>query len=343
MTQSETADSLYALYENCDPALLKRTREAVGMDEGVLARLACLSTAQVRQLEAGGGGLFYSITIKRQAYKRVMMVLGADPPTHAPVSGGEASTESAAATQASSHTTIENIVALSSKSDYLERKPIQDFFLDMRYRLLAHKQFLSALVFLLLALALLVFNARLTSSFPDAPATAEVTPAKQSETSPPIKSAAPPASTAAVSASVAPTVASPAPAAAGSAATVASPAPAVPASAALASKGVATHSGACAFEAGPLAEVVSTSTSKPPNYVYVVSPVATQVCVVDGSKKATLLDLRANEGRSVYGNPPWQLSGNALKDAQIFFQGFRIKVPEGHEKHFKLLENASAQ
>ena len=106
MTQSETADSLYDLYENCDPALLKRTRQAVGMDEGVLARMACLSTAQVRQLEAGGGSLFYSITIKRQAYKRVMMVLGADPPTHAPVVSAEQAHTSAEVANASSKDTI---------------------------------------------------------------------------------------------------------------------------------------------------------------------------------------------------------------------------------------------
>jgi hypothetical protein len=44
----------------------------------------------------------------------------------------------------------------------------------------------------------------------------------------------------------------------------------------------------------------------------------------------------------VYGSPPWQLSGNALKDAQIFFQGVRVKAPEGQEQHFKLMEKPSA-
>jgi transcriptional regulator with XRE-family HTH domain len=132
MTQSETAASLYELYENCDPGLLKRTRQAAGMDEGVLARRACLSTAQVRQLESGGTGLFYSITIKRQAYKRLMMILGADPPIHAPLSEAEATTASSHAAQPDHKETIENIVALSSKSDYLVRQPVKDFFLDMR-------------------------------------------------------------------------------------------------------------------------------------------------------------------------------------------------------------------
>ena len=151
MTHIESADSLYQLYENCDPELLKRTRQNVGMDEGVLARMACLSTAQVRQLESGGGGLFYSITIKRQAYKRLMMILGAEPPTHAPLSQADTKAETPSPIgQVQQKETIDNIVALSSKSDYLEKRPIQDFFLDLRYRLMAHRQLVGSFLFLLL-------------------------------------------------------------------------------------------------------------------------------------------------------------------------------------------------
>jgi hypothetical protein len=35
------------------------------------------------------------------------------------------------------------------------------------------------------------------------------------------------------------------------------------------------------------------------------------------------------------------LSGNALKDAQIFFQGVRVKAPDGQEQQFKLMEKPS--
>lgn len=339
MNPSETADSLYDLYENCDPALLKRTREAMGMDEGVLARMACLSTAQVRQLEAGGDTLFYSITIKRQAYKRVMMVLGADPPTHAPAVFTEQAHTNVEVANASSKNTIENIVALSSKSEYLERKPVKDFFLDMRYRMVAHKQFLSALLFLLVALSLLTLNWRSTTNTPQPPAQEEAkqATATQQERAATAANPAPLASAAAeVSPAVAPTPPTTAAAPAVAPAPATSPAPLVVASAPAKPQSVAAA--ACTFAAGPLAQVVSASSNKPPNYVYVVSPVPAAVCVVDAGKKATLLELRPNEGRSVYGSPPWQLSGNSLQEVQIFFQGVRVKGPEGSEQHFTLLE-----
>ena len=349
MTQSETTDSLYDLYENCDPALLKRTREAVGMDEGVLARMACLSTAQVRQLESGGTGLFYSITIKRQSYKRLMMILGADPPIHAPMPVAEATTASPHAAQPDHKETIENIVALSSKSDYLVRQPVKDFFLDLRYRIVAHRQSLGALLFLLAAVVLLVLNWRgalMVTSQPSTPETkAEAAPAVVA------KSVAP--ATAVVVSATAP-VATPASSpAASAAATTSSTASSLPSppvvtasitnvpAVAAAAKPVVTGTKACAHAEEKLTEVVSVSANKPPNYVYLTSPVQTTVCVVDGSKKATVLELRPNEGRSVYGSPPWQLSGNALKDAQIFFQGVRVKAPEGQEPHFKLMEKPS--
>ena len=335
MTQSETTDSLYDLYENCDPALLKRTREAVGMDEGVLARRACLSTAQVRQLESGGTGLFYSITIKRQAYKRLMMILGADPPIHAPLSEAEATTTSSHAAQPDHKETIENIVALSSKSDYLVRQPVKDFFLDLRYRIVAHRQSLGALLFLLAAVVLLVLNWRGaltgTSQSNTAETKAEAAPAVVAKSVAPTPAVVTPVTTpieTPATTSVATPVAPPASEVKAVVAPVAQPAVAVP-------KG-------CGHSEEKLSEVVSASANKPANYVYLTSPVLTTVCVVDGSKKATVLELRPNEGRSVYGSPPWQLSGNALKDAQIFFQGVRVKAPDGQEQHFKLMEKPSA-
>lgn len=331
MTQSETAASLYELYENCDPALLKRTREAVGMDEGVLARMACLSTAQVRQLESGGTGLFYSITIKRQAYKRLMMILGADPPIHAPLSVAEESIATSHTTQSDHKETIENIVALSSRSDYLVRQPVKDFFLDLRYRIVANRQSLGALLFLLAAVVLLVLNWRgaltVTSQTSTAETKAEAAPAVAA------KSVAP--TTVVVASATAP-VETPASSPANEIKAVVSP------TVAPVEKPVVASTKACAHAEEKLTEVVSASANKPPNYVYLTSPVQTTVCVVDGSKKATVIELRPNEGRSVYGSPPWQLSGNALKDTQIFFQGVRVKAPEGQEQHFKLMEKPSA-
>lgn len=76
------SDSLVqSAYARCDPVYLRELREATGMDIHILARNACLSVGQVRELESDvGGNFFYSDTIKRQAYKRVMVLLGAEPP-----------------------------------------------------------------------------------------------------------------------------------------------------------------------------------------------------------------------------------------------------------------------
>jgi len=79
MTPSDSTS--LSVYERCDPAYLRDLREAAGMDIYILARNACLSVGQVRELESGQNGhYFYSDTIKRQAYKRVAMLLGAAPP-----------------------------------------------------------------------------------------------------------------------------------------------------------------------------------------------------------------------------------------------------------------------
>jgi hypothetical protein len=209
----------------------------------------------------------------------------------------------------------------------LVRQPVKDFFLDMRYRIVAHRQSLGALLFLLAAVVVLVLNWRGALMGTSQPSTAETKP-----------EAAP----VAVAKSVAPTPAVEAPVAK----PVAPPieAPASEAKAVVATPVTPTVAGAkaCVHTEEKLTEVVSVSANKPPNYVYVTSPVQTTVCVVDGGKKVTVLELRPNEGRSVYGSPPWQLSGNALKDAQIFFQGVRVKAPDGQEQHFKLMEKPSA-
>ena len=79
MSSSEHSkpESKRSVYDTCDPAYLRQLREDAGMDLIVLARTACLSVAKVRQLESHDSDhLFYSDAIKRQAYKRLLMILG---------------------------------------------------------------------------------------------------------------------------------------------------------------------------------------------------------------------------------------------------------------------------
>jgi len=56
------------------------------MDTHILAKTACMSLAQVRELEQGTEtGVFYSVSIRRQAYKRLLLILGAEPPRAEPI------------------------------------------------------------------------------------------------------------------------------------------------------------------------------------------------------------------------------------------------------------------
>jgi predicted transcriptional regulator len=54
---------------------LERLRLSAGLDVETLARKACLSVAQIKQLESGASDSFYSESIRSQASRRVMAIL----------------------------------------------------------------------------------------------------------------------------------------------------------------------------------------------------------------------------------------------------------------------------
>jgi hypothetical protein len=327
---SETSDSTQSdeqgsVYDRCDAAYLRQLHETSGMDETQLARIACLSVAQVRQLAAGGDSLFYSQAVKRQAYKRLLLILGAPPPSQVTV---ESQDNAVTYDATPPRQTIDDIVALSERHQYLEHRPVVDFMHDLRLRLVQYRQPLGALAFLMAAIGLLVFNwprgdDAASATYVASNATsnseaikpnslvadtakaeslkvealkAEALKPETSTTDKPTEKAADTAATAATT----------------SASTAATPA-----------------NKACAYRSDKLPEGSPVVATKEGRYVYFVSPVPTDVCVVDGNRQVTMLTLRPGEGRSVYGAPPWQVSGADLAKMQIFFQGSRVVLPEG--------------
>ena len=62
--------------------------------------------------------------------------------------------------------------------------------------------------------------------------------------------------------------------------------------------------------------------------VYIVPLKAGSLCVKDGAGKSSVLTLQAKEGRSVYGPPPWRLYFEHADQAQVYFQGERLRWPE---------------
>lgn len=313
MTTAEASCDMQRVFEDCDPMYLRQLREAAGMEVMVLARTACLSVAQVRHLEGEGDGMFYSSSIKRQAYKRVLMILGADPPTAKPEEAHEASQHGLQ--QAHAHNPIDNIVALVEHAQPMHPTT------TVLARGLAMLRSVKSSIWWTLPLASV-----LTVGFLAQPYVADWMDGAWRQTA-----QAPRASNPEVPVMTQATVSQ------GSveeAEKLAPAALAVPA---------ASMGKACGYNDGSLVGVSAVEAHKPGNYVYLVSDVAATVCVVDGAKQATLLQLKPGEGRSVYGAAPWQVSGDQLLKVQIYFQGRRLAIPDAGTQHVSLLEKPLAR
>jgi hypothetical protein len=294
-----------SVYDACDPTYLRELREAAGMDVVVLARTACLSVAQVRELETDGHDhLFYSDAIKRQAYKRLLMILGAEPPT---VDVPEDLRDASKVAEAHLNT-LDQIVAMS------HQPPLNRSTLDMVHsgvgKLKEHKQFIGALLLLLVAVGLVVWN----GLQPVGDSAAVASSAVETVQAPP-KSTLPIAATPVVSNSATPAVIEPVSAA----------------------SSASSKDEGCSYVADDMPQLSPFIAPKEGRYVYVVSPINAEICVVDGNKQATLLKMKAGENRSVYGVSPWQVSSSNLSKLQIFFQGGRVSMPDAATR-VKLVE-----
>jgi hypothetical protein len=343
MTSNEPSETKRNVYDTCDPQYLRQLREAAGMDHVVLARSACLSVAQVRQLETDDSdNLFYSDAIKRQAYKRLLMILGAEPPT---VEVPQELRDAGKVADAHMNT-LDQIVAMSHQPAI--NRSTSDVLATGLEKLKLHQQVVGALLLLVGAIALFVWS--------DMQSGTEIEPAASSASSStsvvsevavqassvPVMVASPPPLPASLpsAAPVVPVVSAPVVASlVASAPAIAAAAPASAAASAAALSSVATAKiGACAYSNDAMPQVTSLFAKKEGRYVYFVSTANIEVCVVDGNKQATLLQLKAGENRSVYGVSPWQLSGAGLQKAQIYFQGGRISLPDASTTRLKLVE-----
>ena len=301
MTPSQAPESTRHVYDSCDPQYLRHLREAAGMDLFVLARTACLSVAQVKELESNGSdSLFYSDAIKRQAYKRLLMILGAEPPT---AQVPEALSDVYQVADAYLNT-LDQIVAMSHQPSL--NRSTSDVLRALLTRVMKHKQALGALLLLVMALVLFVFHGP-QQTVETEPATAAAMPSPMPDVSPKVEPPVEPA--------------------------LVAPTPAV-APSLLASQPSST----CTYVSDALPQAAPFVAHKEGRYVYVVSGVNTEICIVDGNKQATLLQLKAGENRSIYGVSPWQVSSSNLQKIQIYFQGGRIVLPDEHAHRVKLVE-----
>lgn len=72
--------------------------------------------------------------------------------------------------------------------------------------------------------------------------------------------------------------------------------------------------------------------------VYLVAQKSGAICVVDGAGRSTVLSLAANEARSVYGAAPWRVHFEQPEQAQLYFQGVRLRLPDAGVTHVALQE-----
>lgn len=261
-------------FANCDAVYLRELRQAVDMDPMILARKACLSVGQVRALESGiDGRYFYSETIKRQAYKRVLQVLGVTPPHETPQTTAAVILVNEAQLDA-----LDQIVSMSHRPSL--NRPLFSFFHSAKDRLLKHQQAVSVAVLLLLALSGLGVY-RTQNSAQRMSAEVEVTTAGPKEM---------------------------------------------------------TAQATCAFSSEAMPQFSPQQAHKEGRYVYLVSNAPSQICVVDGQKRASLLQMKAGESQSIYGAAPWQISGTNLRQVKIYFQGNLVTLPEGAPQQLSLIE-----
>ena len=331
-----TGQTSVNVYQTCDAEYLRQLREAAGMDTHVLAKMACLSLGQVRELENGTEtGVFYSESIRRQAYKRLLLILGAEPPQAAPVEVPvNVNSEHQAQLQS-----LDQIAAMS-RLPSIEQTPWIAPLIVLGQRVIEHKQAVAAGGLLVLASVLLVLNwpaAGVRSVLTTPVQAASETLSVASESVQPasanlVLSASEPASIASLVA-VTPVAVS----------ASAASAPAKPASsAAVAAVAPPVAANRCAFSTDALPHGSPMVASKPGRYVYFVSTANVELCVVDGAKQATILSLKNGENRSVYGVPPWQVSSANLNKVQVFFQGGRVVLPSESAQHMTLIEKTIA-
>lgn len=290
--------------------LLREWRESRKLDVTLLAGRANLSVAQIKQLESGGTSLFYTASIKESAARKVAMLLGQDPAAVIR-QGVDLACEADASV-------VDELIELSRQRAQAAR-PASLFL--RRPRLI---------VFTFLSLGLLAVMGWVQPPWSNR----GVLPfghqavAMSSDSSvaslPWVQTPVPPVTPSAATVSHAKSSAAVAEWDAAGLVPGAAPEPMAPA---------AGHAAAVAdsslCQQGPSDTVLMPSQpSKPGDMVYVVAQKEGAVCVVDGAGLRTVLFLKATEAKSVYGPSPWRVHFEHAEQAQLYFQGVRLRWPD---------------
>ena len=320
---SSLHDRVAQAYALCDPAFAQDWLSRSGLDVTEVARKACLSVSQVRQLLQGSDASFYSIAIKRRAYQRVLALLGAPEPEPTALA-----TASAPLGRMPVNETVAASLPELTVHQSLQPEQTVSMTVDKARRRVATY---TAWAWLGLTLLLAAVTAEMWHGWLSTQVVAwrpaPVVPAPEpAAPSTPIADEPTPTETASSDASVSLTQ-------------PVSPIPTPPTSALAVSSG-AVGAPVCAPVAQPATTVMPAVAQKAGNYVYVQARADVSLCVIDGEQRITQLQMKSGEGRSVYGAPPWQISGADLTRLNIYFQGWRVMLPEMATQQVALVERS---
>jgi hypothetical protein len=113
--------------------------------------------------------------------------------------------------------------------------------------------------------------------------------------------------------------------------------PAEPALALITSPQVA---GDCKLLTAEPTPALPASVNKPGTYVYLLPSKDVQVCVDDGKRVRTVVNLKAGQGRSIHGSSPWVIGSNQISAVQVYFQGSKVMMPKDVGQRIVLKEQA---
>lgn len=283
------------LWQRSDGQLLKALRQEKGLDASVLARMGTMTVQQLRGLEEGEGGEFYSPEIKAHMGRSLLAKLGYVPPPVASQGAvdeapavAEPATPPVQAVQAAQAVQTVHAGAMSTRFD---ASPRASGALGRTAGIALASAALIAIAYGAFTLARPA-PAGSVAAAPTAPAAA---------TSAPLTVAAAPVT----AAPALPVAAKPEPVAVATAAASADPA-CTPA------------------DTRPGLAYTPTEPRKAGNFVHLVADKPVRLCVVDASQKATRVELEPGMGRSVPGAAPFVVRGD-LAHLRIFFQGVRVQ------------------
>ena len=330
---------------------LRALREAQSLDLATLSSATSLSVAQLRELEEGGSGRFYSESIKQQALRRVLRHLGVES---APAASTDVEPTQEPASPTPPGGVIQGIIRLSQSGDHFEdpRFPV-----SRPTSLPTSVVWGSAAIVLVIVLVWSYPYDGLESAYSEARSwwnssstqTVTVQPNVTVATTPvvtlpalpsPAESQAATPAPAPVAASAPAPVAAPTPAPVTVPAPTPAPAPAPALNPATSTATAQTSPADCdAFKSEPVL-VKPISIEKPGQFVYVLAKTPIVFCATDGQGKTTRLELVPGAGRSVYGPAPWVLASAKWGELDLYFQGAKVWIPPGTPPRIRLNEQA---